>query len=200
MNRSFFLLIRLLVLPVVLFALSGCGSAPSPVTYHSLLDSRPAGPSATQNRLAILVGPVSIPDILKSAQIATGGDGGRFRLSDSHRWAGEVDGEVARALGELLARRLGTEQVAIYPRSHHLTATHQVLVDILALEGNLGAEARLAVRWSVVDPHSKTVRINRRSDFAEQPTDSSYDAWIAAQRRNLDRLSEAIAMAIASSR
>lgn len=199
MNRTFSLLIRLLVLPPVLFALSGCGSTAPPVTYHSLLDSRIESPAGTQSRLALLIGPVSIPDILKSAQIATGGDGGRFRLSDSHRWAGEVDGEVARALGELLARRLGTEQVALYPRGHHLTPTHQVLVDILAMEGNLGVEARLAVRWSVIDPNSKTVRINRRSDFAEQPADSSYDAWIDAQRRNLNRLSEAIASAITAS-
>jgi pyridoxine/pyridoxamine 5'-phosphate oxidase len=36
----------------------------------------------------------------------------------------------------------------------------------------------------------------RRNSFSERPADSSYDAWVSAQRRNVKRFSEEIAAAI----
>jgi len=198
-NRFLSILVCLAVSGAGLAAVTGC-SPVAQTTYHSLLGSSDLAshPTAGQSRLAILVGPVSVPDILRTSQFATGGAGERYLLSEQHRWASEVDREVARAVGEQLATRLGTEQVALYPMQQHLEPAHQVILDILALEGVLGKEAKLTVRWSVVDPNSKTARITRRSTFSEQPADSGYDAWIAAQRHNISRLGEEIAAAIKS--
>jgi uncharacterized protein len=195
-NRSFLILICLVLFGPVFFSVTGCSPVSPPVTYHSLLGSGLTNnPTGSQSRLAILVGPVSVPDVLKTSQIATG-SGERYQLSDQHRWTGEVAHDFARAVGEQLAARLGTEQIALYPKDQHLEPTHQVILDILAMEGVLGKEAKLAARWSLVDPKSKTVRVTRRSIFSEPPADGSYDAWVAAQRRNLSLLSEEIAAAI----
>ena len=197
MNRSLITLICFVLLGPVLFSVTGCSPVSPQVTYHSLLGSGLTNnPTGSQDRLAILVGPVSVPDILKTSQIATGGSGERYQLSNQHRWTGEVAHDFARAVGEQLAARLGTEQIALYPKDQYLEPTHQVILDILAMEGVLGKEAKLAARWSLVDPKSKTVRVTRRSTFSEPPADGSYDAWVAAQRRNLSLLSEEIAAAI----
>jgi len=156
----------------------------------------PAEVSGKQSRLAVQVGPVTLPDVLKKSQIVFGNTGGSFQLSDQHRWSGELDRDIARAIGEQLAVRLGTEQIALFPAGQHLDLTHQVVLDVVAMEGVLGKEATLVARWSVVDSKSKTARMTRRSTVSEQPTDSSHGAWVAAQRHNIAKLSEEIADAI----
>lgn len=197
MNKFSLILVCLLLTGPVLLPLAGCGPA-SPQIHHSLYapDLVPH-PAPSSGRMAILVGPVTIPDLLKTSQIVTGGAGGRYQLSDRHRWAGELDRDLARAIGEQLAGKLGTEQVAIYPVRQPLKPTHQVILEVLTMEGTLGKEATLAVRWSLVDPDSGTTRLTRRTVLSEQPADSGYDAWIAAQQRNIGRLGEEIAAAIA---
>ncbi len=169
---------------------AGCGIAPR-TTYYSLY--APAQPSAAAvlpagGNLAVSVGPVIIPDILKQAQIATGGSDGRYHLADLHRWSGELDRDIARTVAEQLASGLGTEQVAIFPWDQHLTPTRRVLIDVLLLGGELGKEAKLAVRWSVLDPQDKVAAVTRRSDFSEMPADTGYAAWVSAQQRNVVRL------------
>jgi len=196
-NKSLSFLICLVFLGPVLFTLSACIPVSPPVAYHSLVDLDPADHNAgSKSPIAILIGPVSTPDILKQSQISTGDTDGRYQLSEQHRWAGDVDREFSRAIGELLATRLGTEQIALFPMGQNLEPTHQIILDILAMDGALGEEAKLMVRWSLVDPKSKAVQLMRRSSFSERPADSSYDAWVSAQRRNVKRFSEEIAAAI----
>lgn len=185
----------------ILLALVGCSPTSAPVSYYSLSSAEPpvqAGGKHTQ--LAVQVGPVTLPDVLKKSQLVFGSSGGSFQLSDQHRWSGELDRDIARAIGEQLAIRLGTEQIALFPAGLHLDLTHQVVLDVVAMEGVLGKEATLVARWSVVDPKTKTARFTRRSTVSQQPADSSHGAWVAAQRRNIAKLSEEIATAITSAR
>jgi uncharacterized lipoprotein YmbA len=197
MNRYLTLLARLIFLGLLPFHLLGCGPASQPVAYYSLVSLDPASnTTGTQTQLAILVGPVYIPGILKNPQLTTGSADEHYLPSEVHRWAGEVDRDFARAIGEQLANRLGTEQVAIFPVGQHLEPTHQVIIDVLAMDGMLGKESSLAVRWSLVDPKNKTAMVTRRSTFTEKPADGGHDAWVAAQRLNISRLSEEIAAAI----
>lgn len=197
MNRSLILL-GLAAFGLFLGSLTGCSPVSPQVSYYSLLDTqRPPSVAGARQPLAILVGPVSVPDLLKTSQIATG-TAERYQLAEQHRWVSQVDRDFARAIGEQLASRLGTERIALYPQDQYLAAPLQVVVDILAMEGALGQEARLTVRWSLVATKSKTARLTRRSTFSERPADSSHGAWVAAQRRNISRLSEEIAAAITS--
>jgi hypothetical protein len=196
-NRFFQSLRVTALLGLVAISVAACGAASPQVTYYSLL-----GTNATQlagtghEKLVLSVGPVVIPDVLKKSQIATGGADGRYQLSEFHRWVGDVDREFARAVAEQLAGRLGTEQVAIFPWDQHLEPTYRVLLDVLAMGGEPGGEAKLAVRWSLVDPQGKMAPVIRRSDLSEHPADVGFDAWVNAQQRNISRLSEEIAAAI----
>lgn len=200
MNRPLYSLVCLLF-GLVLLLLVGCSSTSPPVNYYTLAGVEPQVQAAgKQQRLAVQIGPVSLPDVLKKSQIVLGSGGGSFRLSDQHRWAGELDRDIARAIGEQLAVRLGTEQIALFPAGQHLELTHQVVVDVLVMEGVLGHKATLEARWSVVDPKTKTARLTRRSTVSDQPADSSHAAWVVAQRHNIAKLSEEIAGAIMTAR
>ena len=67
------------------------------VSYYSLYASMQRPVTATADTLAVSVGPVTVPDILKRPQIATGGTDGLYRLAEFHRWSGELDRDFARA-------------------------------------------------------------------------------------------------------
>ena len=175
--------------------LAGCASSP-PIAYYSLYTPSQPISSATApagGALVVSVGPVVIPDILKQTQIATGGADGRYRLAEYHRWSGELDRDFARAVAEQLAGGLDTEKVAIFPWDQHLTPTCRVLIDVLSMGGELGKEATLAVRWSLVDPSGNLPPLVRRSEFHESLTQAGYPAWVTAQQRNIAKLGQEIA-------
>jgi Uncharacterized protein conserved in bacteria len=103
--NSRFRLAALLALACVTL-LSGCAGTKTPTSYYSLYApaSQIAGATPAQGDLSVSVGPVSIPDILKQTRIATGGENGSFRLSEFHRWSGDVDRDLGRTLAEHLSR------------------------------------------------------------------------------------------------
>jgi uncharacterized lipoprotein YmbA len=178
---------------------AGCFAASPQIAYYSLYapSQRPtAGSAATGNPPVVSVGPVTIPDILRQAQIATGGADGRYRLAEYHRWSGELDRDLARAVAEQLAGNLGTEQVSLFPWDQNFTPNCRVLIDVLSMGGEPGKEAILAVRWSLIDPAGKVPPLVRRSDLRNVPAEAGYPAWVAAQQRNIARLGEEIATAV----
>ena len=143
---------------LTMILLAGCAFSSPQITYYSLYAPSQTAALATipaTSSLAVSVGPVVIPDILKQTQIASGGADGRYRLSEYHRWSGELDRDFARAVAEQVARDLGTEQVALFPWDQHFTPTCRVLIDVLSMGGAPGEEATLAVRWSLVDPQGQ---------------------------------------------
>lgn len=184
------------LLGLLALVLGGCAAPQTPINYYSLSGSMPAAIKPGPQRFAVQIGPVTLPDLLKRSQLVLGVAEQPYRLSDQHRWAGELDREFARALGEQLAAQLGTEQIALFPADGHLSLTDQVLLDILTLDGTLGKEAVLVVRWTVVDPATKAARLTRRSICTTTPSDGGHGAWVAAQRTNIGKLAAEIAVGL----
>lgn len=181
-------LLSLLLIGLLGAMLAGCSPKSPEVSYYSLFTTRAVKPGLEKDvDMVLAIGPVTAPDILRRSQIATGSGAGRYRLSDYHRWAGDVEKDFARALAELLGGRPGAGQVVLYPGIGKPTC--QLTVDILAMEGDLGQEARLAVAWSLVDSRQQSTVVARRSDFSRQPADAGYDAWVRAQQANIAELS-----------
>jgi len=187
-----------LIYAVIVPLLAGCFASSPQVSYYSLYApaQKPAIATVSDSTLALSIGPVTVPDILKQAQIATGGTDGRFRLAEYHRWSGELDRDFARALAEQVAGNLGTEQVAIFPWNQNLGSQWRVLIDVLSMGGDLGTAATLSVRWAVLAPEGENPLVVRRSELQENPTEGGYAAWVAAQQRNITHLGEEIAAAI----
>ena len=184
---------RTIVSLLGLVLLAGCFAASPQVSYYSLYApaQRPAPAAAsgtTGDSLAVSVGPVTIPDILKQTRIATGGADGRYRLAEYHRWSGELDRDLARAVAEQLSGRLGTEQVAIFPWDQNFTASCRVFIDVLNMGGEPEKEATLSVRWALVDPQGKRPPAIRRSELRETPAETGYHGWVAAQQKNIAKL------------
>ena len=194
MNKSC-LPFRLVLAALLATILNGCAAPPAPVVYHSLLGAD-AGAAATAlaDGPALVVGPVSVPDLLHNTRLATGSDG-RFQLAENHRWAGAVDREIGRALAERLAADLATERVTLFPQAPATKTAWRVQVEVLALDGLPGQWARLEVRWTLLDPAGTGPR-TRRGDYRQALTEPGHAAWVAGQRANLARLGADIAAMI----
>lgn len=175
--------------------LAGCAGNVQTISHYSLYAPQAAagGNVPADGGLAVSVGPVNVPDILMQTRIATGGEGGRYELSEYHRWSGEVDREMSRALAEQLVLRLGTENVSVFPWDQHLSPRFRVLADVLSMGGALGGEATLSVRWTLLDAEGNGEPVIRRSDLAERTVGTDHGAWVAAQQRNIEKLGRAIA-------
>lgn len=192
---------RLLLLVTLCCAalLGGCLRRTPATSYYSLYDptARPAPAAApAPPGLVVSVGPVVLPDLLRQAQIATGGAGGRYRLAEYHRWSGELDRDFARALAEQLTAVLGTERVALFPWDQHLAPTRRVMVDVLAMDGEPGGEARLSVRWAVRSGAGEEPLLVRRSELRTPLSEAGYPAWVRGQQGNIARLAAEIAAAL----
>jgi uncharacterized lipoprotein YmbA len=192
------LLRRALPLGLALVLLAGCAGNVKTTSHYSLYAPQAAAGGGVQaaGGLAVSVGPVTLPDILRQTRIATGGEGGRYDLAEYHRWSGEVDRDMSRALAEELSRRLGTENVSVFPWDQHLSPRFRVLADVLNMGGARGGEAPLSVRWTVLDAAGSGEPVIRRSDLAERQAGSDHGAWVAAQQRNIGKLGQAIAETI----
>ncbi|NCC48739.1 MAG: membrane integrity-associated transporter subunit PqiC [Clostridia bacterium] len=186
---------RFLIAALLATILTGCAAPPAPVVYHSLLGADTGAAAAVRaDGPAVVVGPVSVPDLLHNTRLATGSDG-RFQLAEHHRWAGAVDREIGRALAERLAADLATERVSLFPQAPATKTAWRVQVEVLALDGLPGQWARLEVRWTLLDPDGTGPR-TRRGDYRQPLTEPGHAAWVAGQRTNLARLGADIAAAI----
>lgn len=186
---------RLVLAGLLATILTGCAAPPPPVIYHSLLGADTGAAAAVRaNGPALVVGPVSVPDLLHNTRLATGSDG-RYQLAENHRWAGAVDREIGRALAERLAADLATERVSLFPQAPATKTAWRVQVEVLALDGLPGQWARLEVRWTLLDPDGTGPR-TRRGDYRQPLTEPGHAAWVAGQRTNLARLGADIAAAI----
>lgn len=185
---------RVFLLGLALVLLAGCAGNVKTTSHYSLYAPQAVGGGTpADGGLAVSVGPVTVPDILKQTRIATGGEGGRYDLAEYHRWSGEVDRDMSRALAEQLSRLLGTENVSIFPWDQHLSPRFRVLADVLNMGGTIGGEATLSVRWIVLDEKGDGEPVIRRSDLSEPSATADHSGWVAAQQRNIEKLGGFIA-------
>jgi uncharacterized lipoprotein YmbA len=75
---------------VSLLLLTGCGGTQPTMHYYQLAPTALPVTSGAEglSDLAIEVGPVTIPEMLKRQDIVIHGEGNEYRLTELHRWAG----------------------------------------------------------------------------------------------------------------
>ena len=86
-------------------ALAACSSSPPVRHYslgplaHSAGDVTAASPDSSAGAgPSLIVGPVSLPDVIDRPQIVRIVDGVRVEVADTHRWSGSLRNEIARRL------------------------------------------------------------------------------------------------------
>ncbi len=173
----------------------GCASAPS---RHYTLSAAPViAPGSSRADLAIVVGPVTVPEVVDRPEIVLRVGANEVRLDELNRWASSLQDEIARTVAQNLMTRLGTSNVATSALASKSEAGCRVSIAVQRFESALGDSATLDALWTVRKAKEEPARTGRTT-VTEQASGKTLDAVVAAHSRALGRLSDDIAEAIVS--
>jgi len=193
---------RWVVILAVAALLSGCIGRSSPkVTYFSLLTAEQLNTEQTIASLPEIklgIGPITIPDSLKRAQVATRQQGNQYEFDEFNRWAGILEKDLSYVLGENLGHLLGVNRVGYFPWLHHFKPTYRVMIDVVRLDGSLDGDAVLSAHWVVADTSGKEFLAGGKGDYRQPLEAKTYPALIKAESQLVAQMSREIATAIAA--
>jgi uncharacterized protein len=179
-----------------LLALGACASTPSRFYILNPLSTSEVIPAeAAAQGPVIAVGPVTVPKYLDRPQIVTRASRNQLTLGEFDRWAEPLPDNIARVLGENLARLVPTDHILLQTWPRPATLDYQVTVEVLDFEGGLGGESALLALWSLLDGAERPL-ITRRASLQSPVGGRDYEALVQALNQMLDALSRDIAGAI----
>jgi uncharacterized protein len=170
-------------------ALLGCATAPPESLYTLAAGAAPA--TRVGSDRAVLVGPVSLPELVDRPQLVRQAEAQRVTIAEHERWAEPLRTAVPRVVAEDLSVLLDGWRVS--PREDALGRPEcRVTIDVRRLEAQLRA-VRLEALWTVAC--EGTARLGRTL-VVEPAQHAGADAVVAAHGRALDALSRDIAEAL----
>jgi uncharacterized lipoprotein YmbA len=149
--------------------------------------------TTTSSDLRIGIGPITIPDTLKRAQIVTRDEQNIYRFDEFNRWAGVMEKDIAYVMGDNLGDLLGVEKIAFFPWMHHFSPTHRIIIDIIQFDGELTGEAILSVRWSIADAEGKTSLAGGKSVYRQPVEGGNFTGLVKAESQLLAELCKDLA-------
>lgn len=191
------------LLAVCLVFLAGCAST-TPSRFYTLTPVKAADTPASgvpfEGGSLLAVGPVRLPDYLDRPQIMTRSEGNEIRMHETERWAGSLEGDVARVLIENLSVLLSGKNVAVVQWTSAMQSMapfrNRLGVDVLRFEGSVGGEVVLKARYSLFGPDGRKVISAGESIVREPVGGTDYGALTAAMSRALAAFSREVAAAI----
>jgi uncharacterized lipoprotein YmbA len=189
---------RALLAPAILFAaiVGGCLGR-SPEVRHFVL-GRPTADAVAPSvdGLAVLVGPVRLPEYLERAQIARLEASGEVRLDETNRWLGGFESNLLRALATGLAERLDSARVVSHPSNAPFEMDYRIRIHVDDLVAQDDERLRVRIRWALQpsDPEEPVALFVMDRAFAIAGVEP--EALVAAHETALSELVEAMARSI----
>jgi hypothetical protein len=209
--------LRSLTVGLLVLLLAACSS--SPKTSYYTLSAAPAPSSpVTSTGTSVIVGPVSLPESVDQALLVVQNGSNQVSMSEYHRWAGSLKGDISRVIAANLAHDLGSTRVWSYSQSMQTKADYQVLIDVQSFDARLGEVVVLDVLWTIRPSASNAASVtpakaggkpavttpvatpglpkSGRTLVREAVSGAGYEPLVAAQSRALMQVSADIAKAI----
>ncbi|MCG7400903.1 MULTISPECIES: PqiC family protein [Caballeronia] len=177
--------------------LAGCAS-PSASFYRLSADPSLTAATARAASRPVIVGPVTVPDLVDRPQIVTRSTDNEVTLNEYARWGEPLKSSIADAIAGDLALLLASDQVAPASRAIADANAWRVRVDIQQFESVPGDAVAIDAHWSV-RRFGDDNALTGRSLVREPVNGSGWDALVAAHSRALASVSRDIAGAIGGS-
>lgn len=171
------------------------GCASTPARFYTLSAELP--PAAQAPRIAVVVGPVSIPSDVDRPQMVLKEGPNQVRIDEDNRWAAPLGDAIASVVAENLATLLGTPRVTLFPDPTAGDATYGVTIEVQQFVSEPGSAATLSAAWTVrrgADGRTETGRTRVR----EPVMGSGYAGLAAAHSRALAAMSREITDTLAA--
>lgn len=202
MNQKKYTIFLLLVSALVA-VFSGCFGTSPASRFYTLTPVETLKPSVNSGLdVAVMVGPVTIPDYLDRRQIMTRSGRNELVLAEFDRWGGSLDGEITRVLIAGLGERLAPIRIAVLPwRSSSLTDARRIYripITVTRFDGTPGESVTLNAAWGVEVKEAKKEEtlLATESTITEEVRGKDYGALVAAMGSAVDRLGKEIADSI----
>lgn len=175
--------------------LAGCAGSSPPVQLFHLPSASPVAAAAAASRGTwLLMLPVQVPEYLdREAFVLPQGAAGLVSQG-GHRWAESLRDAVPRVLRQDLTTLLGEGRLWSSPAPPGVAATHQLRIELLALEAEPDRRGvRLQARWTLADASGAQPPKAASAAFVVPSSGSDIDSLVVAHRLALWRLAERIA-------
>ena len=186
---------RVLAVALAVTALAACGitgTSPEP-RFYTLASEAPPPAAASATAYTIVVGPVTIPDVVDRPQIVTRTAESRVEIAEQARWAAPLKGEITRVIADHLAKALPGARVSTMEQRATGAPDYRVIVDVQRFDSSNEGSA-IQASWQVRTKENPAA-LSGRSVVAE-PGGAGYDALVAAHSRAVAKVAAEIAMAI----
>jgi hypothetical protein len=191
-------LFQLAALGALACLLTGSGCRTSPARFFVLTptaayetSARPSAPYPPAPSCGI--GPISIPDYMDRAQIATRTSANEVRLAEFDRWAGSPRENVERVLAENLSALLPSDQVSVVTWRRGGSLQYRIAIEVSRFDVQLGKQVLLNATWTVFGADGTTALLARESSIHEPVNGGDYAAAVAAMSQALGDLSREVA-------
>ncbi len=145
--------------------------------------------------MSVLLGPLSLPDMVLRPQITTRPEPGRVTFAEYHRWAGDLRANVEQVLLKSLSDRLG-RSVVIPVDSSVPDTDYRVSIRFQRFDGTLGRDVVLEGNWRLKTGTSGC-QVGLYRFTIEVPVKSGdYDAYVQALDEALAQLADRMAQAL----
>jgi uncharacterized protein len=183
---------RLISIAMFLAATNGCGTT-APARFYTL-DSVATSDGSPASRMAVLIGPVSIPASVDQPQFVVQVASNRVEVDEFNRWVAPLNDSIARAVAGDLTAILGTPDVAVAPLGN-FNADYWVTINIQRFESKRGEGTALEAVWTVRKTASGATR-SGRTVAHETVQGDSFDSLAAAHSLAVAAMSGDIAATI----
>lgn len=126
--------------------------------------------ATTSSSVRVGLGPVTLPEYVRRAEIVSRIDGTGLVLSSTDRWAEPLDRAVLRVLAIDLERTLGTGRLVQHPWYESDRPDVQIEIDFSRCERDESGGFVLAARWSVRRLEGGASAIQRESRIEREIT------------------------------
>jgi hypothetical protein len=164
---------------VAIVALSGCALFRSPSNaqpeFFVLSATAQPGEIPGGRRLAVGIGPVSLPAYLSRPEMVVRVADNQLVFDEFNRWAEPLKTNFVHALATDLDILIGFQQMALYPWYDTTPLDYSVSVALLRFERQSGDTALLSARWTIRN-RAGDVLLNRDSQYsrpAANPTQTA---------------------------
>lgn len=184
------------VVVMVAAVLAGCGSTPK-THFYTLQAPLPAGAGssvAAAGQPGIVIGLVSLPELVDRPQLVVRTANNSVGISDLHRWGEPLKRDIAHVLAASISRELGNPRVTVHGQSGGAEGDVRIAVDVLRFESVPGVEAVIEVNWVVRRKGAEPVA--GRSVAREKVQVFGYEPLVAAHSRSLEQVGREIAAAV----
>ena len=166
-----------------------------PIAFYRLTADagNTAPPTSPIPQGMIGLGPIHIPDYLKRPQMLVGVGANEFKLSEHHRWAEDLDDNIALALFKTLPALLGTNQIVRHPWPQRQVIAYQIGIDIVEFHVDAQGQSRLIAQWFIKHKDHST---DKRSVYHAPASTSDYGLMVKAQSQCLSQLAQDIAASL----